>query len=492
MTGNWPRVSYPSNEKERNITWNHAWISPYESLWGIFEKFKFANRATVKDIYHLFGTEYVRNLKSSTIGRPHRDCVRLSGLDNDLVESAFSCPLLEINSQNIDQLFGIMPNHPFKRDSFIRNELFFCPECIKSGFHSLFHQFKLLHKCPYHQIPLHKGCPNCDKPHPFALTDEFTNEPFRCLCGHLFLEMKKERPYFLKWKQIPIGDIKSKNILTWLNLDENQISRLKSFYFPLNIKIEEYDTLDYILSVLQPRYSTPNIENHRVVKSSPYIRRLIGDKEKEERKLYYPLKVNKFYNAIYHSSVQTVQSIAAHLRGTLLKDHKSCINRLLKSSRTNEPICPYALAYAHWMKFILGYESIWLVRRAYPYRDDANNIEFGSKQDHLYLLNLFKTWQFELDEFTEESRTALSWILNRVLGHLIWNHFNNWLSISQDAAENRIEYKVVPFGLKDLPLYILIIPENKNKPLEFHWWNESLKNKVKLICPYSSRWRKHK
>lgn len=468
-------------------TWRKEWISPYESLWGIFEKFKFANCATVKDIYELFGTDYVKNLKSYTIGRPHRDCINPSGLNDDLMEPVFLKPLIQINAQNINLIIGILPNHPFNRSSYVRDELFFCPECIKTGFHSLFHQFKLLHECPYHRIRLHQGCLKCNQPIPFELTDQYTKEPFRCKCGHSFLDHKEEKCYSLNWKPVSLCEIKLEKVNTWINLDDNLIARLKSFHFPLNLDMEECKGLfDYILFVLNQKYPDTSQSKHQVVNSASNIRQLFSSEEKKERKLSDSLKLTKLFDVIYQSSVQTVQSIASHLRKTYLRNHKFCLQRLMKSSFTTEPICPYALAYGHWLKFILDYESIWTMRRAYHFREYPGRIEFGSKQDDAYLSDLFHSLQFSVQDFTEESRAAIKWIFNRVMGHLIWNHFINWLSIAQEAAENRLEYRRMQFEQKTIPFYILVIPENKNESIEFHWWDKSLQNHIKLKCPFSS------
>lgn len=200
---------HPLNKDVKfQFVWRTNWISPYESLWGIFEKFKYANNATVKDIYELFGTDYVKSLKSHTIGRPHRDCISPSGLDDDLIKSTLMQSIIKKNAQNIDRIFGVLPWRPSSRYSYIRNELFFCPECINKGFHSLFHQFKLLHECSYHQIQLRRGCPCCNQSIPFELTDDFTQEPFRCKCGHSFIEINKRIPVFSIWKQISLTKVK--------------------------------------------------------------------------------------------------------------------------------------------------------------------------------------------------------------------------------------------------------------------------------------------
>lgn len=75
-------------------------------------------------------------------------------------------------------------------------------------------------------------------------------------------------------------------------------------------------------------------------------------------------------------------------------------------------------------------------------------------------------------DITLESYAKVKWIFNRVMSHIIWNNYKNWLSILQEAAEQRLQYRRMPFSMKDIPFYILIIPKNNNEPIEFHWWDE--------------------
>jgi hypothetical protein len=122
--------------------------------------------------------------------------------------------------------------------------------------------------------------------------------------------------------------------------------------------------------------------------------------------------------------------------------------------------------------------------RAQHYRDHPGRLEFGSKQDHTYLSDLFHSLEFAIEDFKEESYASIKWIFNRVLGHLIWNHFKNWLLLSQEAAENTLEYRRIPFELDTIPFYILVIPKNKNEPIEFHWWSKDEQHDIKLECPF--------
>lgn len=464
---------HPLNKNVKyRFVWRTNWISPYESLWGIFEKFKYANNATVRDIYELFGTDYVKNLKSHTIGRLHRDCISLSGLDDDLIESMLRQSIIKKNALNIDQIFRILPWRPSSRYSYIRNELFFCPECIKIGFHSLFHQFKLLHECPYHQITLHSGCPCCNQSIPFELTDDFTQEPFRCKCGHSFIEINKRIPIFSIWKQISLKKLRTTEAISWINLNEEQVTLLKNIHIPINMDIEEFpEMIQHLLSVLKPAYRSKTKLKHNVVKSASCLNNLIGDTEKKIRKKSDFFRLMKLYEVLYGSSLQTFKGIAAHLRKNIFPKHKKCIQRISKSNLTDELVCPKAYAYVQWIKFVMGYESLRFITKITPYRKHPGKLEFASKQDDSYLTNLFRDLDMEQD-ITLESYAKVKWIFNRVMSHLIWNHYKNWVSISQEAAEQRLQYRRTPFSMRDIPFYILIIPKNNNEPVEFHWWDE--------------------
>lgn len=306
----------------------------------------------------MLGTDYVKNLKSHTIGRPHRDCISPSGLDDDFIENTFMQSIIKKNAQNIDRIFGVLPWRTSSRYSYIRNELFFCPECINIGFHSLFHQFKLLHECSYHQIPLRRGCPCCNHSIPFELTDDFTQEPFRCKCGHSFIEINKRIPVFSIWKQISLTKLRSTETISWINLKEEQVTRLKNIHIPLNIDIEEFpDVIQHLLSVLKSAYRSKTKLKHNVVNSANYLNNFI-DTEKKERNKSKFIRSIKLYEVLYGSSLQTFKGIAAHLRKNIFPKHKKCIQRIAKSNLTDEPVCPQDYAYVQWIKFVMGYDNL--------------------------------------------------------------------------------------------------------------------------------------
>lgn len=260
----------------------------------------------------MFGTDYIRNLKSQITGRIDRNCLDMPGLDNKKVKSVFLQPLIEINKQNFDNLISRLPSgiHPY---NYIRKELHFCPECIKMGFHGIFHQFKLLQKCPYHQILLQRGCPSCKTSIPFEISDSYTQSPFKCRCGEHLLDQTLEKSLVPNWRSVPLEQLISTDLKIWLNLNQEQVKKIKNIYVPLSLNLEKCpEYLNCILSVVKPDSFTMN--NHRVVKSAPYIRHLSGKEEKEDAKLKTFIREYNFYDEIYNSSLKTVNSIISQVR----------------------------------------------------------------------------------------------------------------------------------------------------------------------------------
>ncbi|CAM4405790.1 TniQ family protein [Paenibacillus alkaliterrae] len=377
---------YRVKEKERRFTWNPGWISPFESMWGVFEKFKYANCATVRNLLQIFGTDDVKSIKSHNIGRIHRDFLNLCSFKDEEMTNAFGIPIKQINEENVQRLFYLIPKRPHNSKSFCRDHLHYCPECIKNGFHSLFHQFKLINECPYHQIPLLHCCPECNRIMPFELSDNYSKAPFQCICGHFFMDMKRAS-FTNTWRQISLAEIKSDQLKMWINLNEEQISRLNNIYLPHELDVEHYpEALDHILSIIIDGYQPKQTPLHNVVKSSNYIHNLVGESEKTERAGHYYIRKVGLFDEIYNSSVKTLFSIFSHVRNKILKEHKKCIKEF---SRKGKTICPYGLAYVHWVQYILGYEDRWIVNRARSYRKYSESIEFASKQDDKFLSDLF-------------------------------------------------------------------------------------------------------
>lgn len=473
---------YPTQEKQRDFTWNTDWISPYESMWSIFEKFKYANCATEKDIFHYIGTNDVKSRKYSTWGRVHRDLLTLSSFKDDAITTIFGMPLKQINDQNVQKIFKIIPQRLHNRETYCRDQLYFCPICIKRGFHSLFHQFKLLHVCPYHLIPLLNSCPKCSQIQPFELTNKHSKGPFQCDCGYSFMDLESSDSFIRLWEITSLSELKSDQLKIWINLNDEQVSRLGNSYFHHQIDLEQYpEAIDHILSVLVKDYLQPKTHFHHNVAVS--ARNIFKFTEDNKNKNDY-IRKTKLYNEIYKSSLDSMHSVISHFRNTIFKNHKKCIQDFIKIGKNEDSICPYGYAYVHWIQFLMGYDNRFQVYRASPYRRYYESIEFASKQDDKFLTEIFADiFNVSIDGLTNYNKIAIKWILNRLMILLILNHLDNWLLISQEAANNGLAFRSVPFGLKNPPFFIIIVPSNTKDPIEFHWWAQINKRENhKLVC----------
>lgn len=139
------------------ITWNKDWIQEHESVWGIFEKFKFANQINGKDLFCYF-TDNKNATYTST-------SVRNKSFDHLLtIAKSKLSEILEININDFRiELKGLLKTEHLELP-ILNENIRFCKQCINTGYHSIFHQFLFLSNCPFHpEIQLTDKCPNCNK-----------------------------------------------------------------------------------------------------------------------------------------------------------------------------------------------------------------------------------------------------------------------------------------------------------------------------------------
>ncbi|MHA6251161.1 TniQ family protein [Oceanobacillus sp. CAU 1775] len=449
------------------VTWLPEWISPYESPWSIFEKFKYANRATVIDLFELFGTRYSKGLRAANLSQKACNLLTLEGMDESSLIKTFGLSIKEVNRRNINMLTNIMEEG--SSNLYFHSHLKICPECIKIGYHSIFHQFSLVHSCPFHNISLVEGCPECSRVMYYRLSDKDTKEPFRCKCGHLLFSLEKGQRYPSAWKKLNVEN-QSTPLKYWIMFNLEGVHDKIALYFHQNIDLQKNSGLmEFILEAISPSFKTSQSALHRHVKSSPYILSL--QKLTQNKSNYITEKQDEFQlkKEIYQSSKATMKSIVSNVRKVFYK-HASCIKDFQKNVYKTNTNCPYAYAFLSWRKFNEGDNSIHDVKRRkeIPF---FNSLEyrFGTEQDHNYLNDsLFKM----RTHYSIKSLAALKWILNRIMGHLTVNHLKNWLRMAPIHAQDNTMFSAVPFKLECLPFYLIIIPKSKNECLEFHWWHE--------------------
>lgn len=471
----------------KRISWLPEWISPYESPWSIFEKFKYANRATVMDLFELFGTSYSKGLKATHLSQKACNLITLEGLDESLLKDAFGLSLKEVNRRNINMLTNILPEGSSKL--YFHSRLRLCPECIKIGYHSIFHQFSLLSRCPFHNLSLVEGCPKCDREIYYRLSDQNTKEPFRCKCGHLLFFLKKGQRYPTAWKTMNLEN-QSKPLKYWILFNLGNVHERIFLYFRHDVSVLKKDELmEFILEALAPSYEMNPSALHRKVKSSTYIRDLPQLEQTQPIHTIGNHDEIQFKKEIYQSSKATIKSIVSHVR-KVFHVHTKCINNFHRNVYKENNICSFAFAFLSWRKFNEGNNSIYDVKQRKKEIPFFNSLEylFAIEQDHRHLNDLL----FKLrTHYHIHNLTAIKWIINRVMGHLSLNHLKNWLRIAPLHASNNTVFFTVPFNSEHLPFYLILIPKNKNAALEFHWWygNDMLQLKdikeMHLNCPVS-------
>jgi hypothetical protein len=88
--------------------------------------------------------------------------------------------------------------YKYKSERWFHDTLCYCPECMKFGYHSLYHQFVYNNdECFIHKVQLKKLCPECKKPIPYGLSGSSARTPFSCVCGYKLFDMPIEDAYFL-------------------------------------------------------------------------------------------------------------------------------------------------------------------------------------------------------------------------------------------------------------------------------------------------------
>lgn len=472
-------------EIERQFTWNPNWISLYESPWGIFEKFKYANCVTVREILSLFGNEEVLSTRTISCSQQNCNLIDMDRLNN---ESIINVLKLDVKSRNQEfmNLMTFVPRHRPYQD-FFRKQLTFCLACMKNGFHSILNQFSLIHECPIHGEQLSDRCPKCSQSYPYRLNDDPFIAPFQCSCGYRYLDGFSN--YSEAWEKFK-ATISSPEVTSWISLYSKKMINFDNLILSSEISFRNlHGGMDFILQAADPRYYSIHSEKHYVIKSHSRIMHYgnvykefesIRDSGSDERYLKFIEVINE---AIYQSNRNTFYAIAKHLRTTILRGHTSCIRKL----GLFENKCPYAFAYVNWRKFIEGHTNWWQVDNRYPpsRQQSRYEMEFISKQDDSALWDIVTKWEYQRPHWKYKHLTATIWIINRVVAHFALNHFYSWLEIAKNTESLTMEYNDVPFRYENVPFFLIKLPCENEKELEFHWWvSDHHRYKPDLMCPF--------
>lgn len=178
-------------------TWNKNWIVFAESPWGIINKFLFANSIHGLCAARILGSgkkKVIESSRSTNIGTGIVSNYDISGgewLTNETTIEEYGHKLLAYLLEPMTSVVTRFYNQNMVCNLLIQKNLYYCPECMKSGLHYMYHQFVFVEECPIHKIKLQCTCPVCGQKIQYAI--ELSNNllPYECkCCGHKLFNPK--------------------------------------------------------------------------------------------------------------------------------------------------------------------------------------------------------------------------------------------------------------------------------------------------------------
>ncbi|CAM3596645.1 hypothetical protein EDM52_23535 [Brevibacillus invocatus] len=430
--------------KSKSFTWNQKWINQYESSWSIFEKFKYSNVVKSSDLLTIFTTKLCNNQKKSSWSKVDRDLLNLVNIDDDKCKAVFGVSLHSHNKNLINKLIEPYLNIDFDNNNYFRDNLTFCIQCMQNGFHSLFHQFHTITKCPFHLNPLSLECPDCKCSYSFALTDNNWSNPFCCKCGYWYADLK-DRHYLDIWKNHH-SEIADKNLQHWISTRERS---------------EYYIDLRSIYRSKIVKQETPCLPLNPNNKFVVYNKKdYLGIRRFGKVEYNYNLE-----NEIDKSTKSVQKAIVRRVRRHIIRKHRSCVIRLVRGF-PDETICPFAYAYVLWRQKIDNFKQYWQVdnSKLYRYQLDSSSLE------NVWLSTNLSSLLTKVERAFDCNSTGLFfWILNSYYGESLLQLFKEFL-IEGQPSTNRCIFVDYPQGHIETIPNIIIREVNDNstmKKIEF-------------------------
>ncbi|MGE6593665.1 hypothetical protein ACQKFU_29880 [Bacillus mycoides] len=496
------------------VAWRKEWILPFESPWGILEKFRFANQIDGNEVLSLLGNEKIKKIKTLPLsGKKHRNIIRLTSFDELKTQEILGINLVKYNKQLIHDMFTILPEAIHTPEIYFKDKLTYCSKCMKDAYHSIFHQVRLFNKCPFHDLPLFNKCIKCNKQIDYLLSNSPTDIPFQCNCkqklfepNNIFFERWILRNYILndsteKWLQLNQEQHNNKYFIYYPFLDKknyysqhcnNESVLTKTFLKILNNFKQSTDSpnLQYISSTdsifriknnqIQLKTLHDNVFRYRLNKTKD--NKVLTNKEIEEAIRY----------EVYLSTKQTFKSIARFIRHHILKDHTKCV-KLFHKSRMNEVFCVHSLAYIKWRKEVEAITDIWRVESGlyqntgieFDNKPENYSIYYGGlfrKQFHELINNTYKPF---LLNFKKCNLASIKWFINHLISYVIVDsfarHLHNALNSLQPGEISRNNNYFNTH--QSFPLYVALIPKSLDKKIQFYYQKDCCK-KIKHLSTF--------
>ncbi|MGM0883097.1 MAG: hypothetical protein ACQEXQ_18925 [Bacillota bacterium] len=457
-----------------NVVWRKEWVREYETPWSIFEKLSFANVIDRDSIIRILGNESIQNIKSKVIGDNRRELINLDAFDEDLLIKVLSYNLIENNKATITLLLHSLKHFRELPHTWFAKHVRWCAECLSSGFHSWFHQFILVQKCPYHGTKVIEKCPNCRKEIPFMISNKRLSNPFTCTCGYILADFSTKG-----WSEWDISfEISDPFILRWISRDVGDQLYFRWLFLPQHGSIELLTDSSLTSSLL----IEPSDKNDGIVQTPDLIEQ------------------------IYLENLTIFRSVDRHLKKTLFQKHSHCIKQFweMRIADTKElpEICPYAYAYVFWRKSLLLSEYFYRRNTRGDDIEEPRRFEFSLQ---LATKIIYEEIQYLYKEFRRQaashaSAQQLIWILNKITAQFCINFFYAWFEVAEEGAlrESAPTWKeITEIKQASFPKFALkIIDETNTLSIEYsieYFLHEQSKQKIQdLECPNRSLKSKRK
>lgn len=428
----------------------------YESPWSIIENIKVSNVVNTRQFLNAFGSEAAANT-GNIISKRYLNLWTFEGINDQKFKLYFG-ESLSAHTENIkNKLTNMLPIY-IKTKSLFRDQLYFCKECIKAGYHSILHQFKMTEICPYHMVKLENVCPSCKQSIPYGMPGHHIETGFVCNCGEFIGAPEKLN---LTLAEFTLEDA---SMVSWLGLSQEDKEVLQNTIIFKPFLDQGANLMKSMLELLQDITIDQKVFSMAAYNNttSPNI------------------TLENNYNHFFISLESIFHGFENYLLKTVMKNHAHCLKRFLglykKPGEEFPPICPYAYAYVFWKEsflninpFIDQYKKSSLFhKRITPYE-----VPFYYMQDEFRELLMF---------YRSLNPRTLTWVFTHLLWELADHHFKEWLEVAREYAQNKVKPNLDSLETR-LPPPIVLFPQRENR-LEKFTSNQIIPDK--LPCPYEA------
>ncbi len=472
---------------KQEYNWRGDAISDYESLWILVQRFAYLNAVSVKEIFDLFaarGTEPPRLSSSSKF----RSFSEYNQLDSERFRILLGVPR-NILDNAVVSAFQIVPPVPLKLPRGNRTRrppeiLRYCPQCIKSGFHSAIFQLEWIIQCPIHRIPLVEQCPKCRKPLLYGLYKEALANPFGCSCGYLLWTerdslfwkkgLSRRRMLVLDAFRSWCDELRQRPEYMLHGLTSE--SRLGAW----NDHVEHIKSLPARLAELHPvGYGWPQSAFWKgprliteIIRCGIPTREMRIDREADSTVDTISREVGTLFGATKRLDdisllLTNIKAIDRHIRNHVLRSHRDCIRGAHPASIG----CPWAWAYWRWVGYWGREELVSSFEKNVLYEETERIVSTNVYEYRFPLATRIQAMlQYPRDdgERIERPEHALpQWVIQHVFGlYLFATFYETCKRLIYDGVEDGPSSRIKQVFN---PLFLVSLSE-KYHLLSIYWW----------------------